>query len=436
MTQSYHTPEAIEVAFDDENLVANAGLLLVSTLASKLGLADVIADKVDLTGRVGGANPASKSLTLIHAMVAGASHIDHVDMLRSGASSKLLPFHVAAPSTLGTYLRSFTFGHVRQLDEVIEAELAKARSFGMAPGDDPLIIDIDSTICEVSGYNKQGAAYGYTKKLGYHPILAVRSDTGEVLHSRMRKGSANAQRGTKRFVQELIPRCRRAGANGKITIRFDSGYQSDATLKELERLGISYTMAVRANAKGIKSLVEAIDSDSWTPIDYTENGEAQVAETTYKERRLIIRRTRLIGDQAELFPSWRYFGFVTDLEGSAVELDQFHRNRARIELSIKDLKEGAGMEHVPSGKFDANSAWLAHAVLAHNLIRQASYLGEITPAESMVIARSFRNHFISLVGRLVNRSGKMILRTPARWPWAEAFMRALITLRALEPVPI
>ncbi|WP_276970719.1 IS1380 family transposase, partial [Ferrimicrobium acidiphilum] len=392
MTRSYQNSEAIEVTFDDENLVANAGLLLVSTLASKLGLADVIADKVDLTGRVGGANPASKSLTLIHAMVAGASHIDHVDMLRAGASSKLLPFHVAAPSTLGTYLRSFTFGHVRQLDEVIEEELTRAWAMGLAPGDDPLVIDIDSTICEVSGYHKQGAAYGYTKKLGYHPILAVRSDTGEVLHCRMRKGSANTQRGTKRFVQELIPRCRRAGANGKITIRFDSGYQSEATLKELGRLGISYTMAVRANAKGIRSLVEAIDSDSWTPIDYTDNGEAQVAETTYKGRRLIIRRTRLIGDQAELFPSWRYFGFVTDLEGSAVELDQFHRNRARIELSIKDLKEGAGMEHVPSGKFDANSAWLAHAVLAHNLIRQASYLGEITPAESMVIARSFRNH--------------------------------------------
>ncbi|WP_276971552.1 transposase, partial [Ferrimicrobium acidiphilum] len=201
MKQFYHTPAAIEVTFDDENLVANAGLLLVSTLASKLGLADVITDKVDLTGRVGGANPASKSLTLIHAMVAGASHIDHVDMLRAGASSKVLPFHVVAPSTLGTYLRSFTFGHVRQLDEVIEEELAKAWSLGMAPGDDPLVIDIDSTICEVSGYHKQGAAYGYTKKLGYHPILAVRSDTGEVLHCRMRKGSANTQRGTKRFVQ-------------------------------------------------------------------------------------------------------------------------------------------------------------------------------------------------------------------------------------------
>jgi len=434
--QFYQSPDGIEVSFDDENLVANAGLLLVSTLVSKLGLAGVIDECVDLTGRVGGANPASKSLTLIHAMMAGASHIDHVDMLRAGSSSKILPFRVVAPSTLGTYLRSFTFGHIRQLDEVIGQELKRAWKMGMAPEEDSLVIDVDSTICEVTGYQKQGAAYGYTKKLGYHPLLAVRSDTGEILHQRMRKGSANTQRGTKRFVQELIARCRRIGGTGKITIRFDSGYQSEATLKELERLGVSYTMAVHANAKGIRSLVEAIDSNAWTPIDYTDNGEAEVAETTYHKRRFIIRRTRLIGPQAELFPSWRYFGFVTDLEGSAIEVDQFHRNRARIELSIKDLKEGAGLEHIPSGKFFANGAWLAHGVLAHNLTRQVSYLGEITDGESMVIARSFRNHFISLVGRLVNRSGKITLRTPARWPWAKAFLRALSILRELEPVPI
>ncbi|MHB8190326.1 MAG: IS1380 family transposase [Ferrimicrobium sp.] len=277
---------------------------------------------------------------------------------------------------------------------------------------------------------------GYTKKLGYHPLLAVRSDTGEVLHQRMRKGSANTQRGTKRFVQELIPRCRRLGATGKIIIRFDSGYQSDATLKELERLEVSYTMAIHANAKGIKSLIEGIDEDSWVTIDYTEDGEAQVAETTYQGRRLIVRRTRLIGPQGELFPNWRYFGFVSDLDGNAVELDAFHRNRARIELSIKDLKEGAGMEHVPSGKFFANGAWLAHAVVAHNLMRQVSYLGKITPLESMVIARTFRNHFVAIAGRLVNRSGKMVLRTPTRWPWAKAFLGALTALRALEPVPI
>ena len=435
MKQSYHTPEGIEVTFDDDNLVADSGLLLVATLASKLGLSRIISDKVDLSGRTGGANPANKSLTLIHAMVAGASHIDHVDVLRAGASEKILPFGVMAPSTLGTYLRSYTFGHLRQLDAVIEAEISQAWAYGMAPGDEPLVIDIDSTVCEVSGHKKQGAGYGYTKVLGYHPILAVRSDTGEVLHARMRKGSANTQRGTKRFVQELIARCRRLGTTGAITIRFDSGYQSDATLKELERLGVSYTMGVHANASGIKPLIETVDEDSWVSIDYTVSGEAQVAETIYQGRRLIVRRTRLIGQQGELFPNWRYFGFVTDLDGKAIEVDAFHRDRARIELSIKDLKEGAGMEHVPSGKFSANGAWLAHSVIAHNLMRQVSYLGTITSKETMVVARTFRNRFIAIAGRLVNRSGKIVLRTPARWPWADIFLRALRILRSLQPIP-
>lgn len=389
-----------------------------------------------LQGRVGGANPAHKSLTLIAGLVAGASHIDHVNLLRAGSTQQILPFGVRAPSTLGTYLRLFTFGHLRQLDAVIEAELARAWELGMAPSQHRLVIDIDSTICEVSGYKKGGASYGYIKKLGYHPILAVRSDTGEILHARMRKGSANTQRGTKHFVQELVARCRRVGVDGEIVIRFDSGYQSDATLKELERLKVSYTMAVHVNAKGIKDLVGEIAEERWVAISYPEHGEAHVAETTYRGRRLILRRTRLIGPQAELFPNWRYFGFVTDLDGDVVDIDAFHRDRARIELSIKDLKEGAGMEHVPSGKFFANGAWLAHAVLAHNLIRQVSYLGEITSTETMVVANTFRSRFIAIAGRIVNRSGRLVLRTPARWPWAECFRKALATLRALEPIPI
>ena len=148
-----------------------------------------------------------------------------------------------------------------------------------------------------------------------------------------------------------------------------------------------------------------------------------------------MRRTRLIGQQGELFPNWRYFGFVTDLDGKAIEVDAFHRDRARIELSIKDLKEGAGMEHVPSGKFSANGAWLAHSVIAHNLMRQVSYLGTITSKETMVVARTFRNRFIAIAGRLVNRSGKIVLRTPARWSWADIFLRALRILRSLQPIP-
>ena len=370
-------------------------------------------------------------------MVAGASQIDHLDVLRAGANESILPFRVAAPSTVGTYLRAFTFGHLRQLDAVIEAELDGAWKLGLAPqGDRPLVIDVDSTIAEVSGYHKQRAAYGYTKKLGYHPLLSVRADTGEILGIRMRKGSANTQRGVRRHICELMGRLGRLGVTQQVILRMDSGNEAEATLVELSRLEASFTMAIHANAKGAERIIAGIAEEAWTGIDYTEGGEAQVAEATHKGRRLIVRRTRLTGAQAELFPHWRHFAFVTDLQGSATELDAVHRDRARVELSIRDLKENAGLAHVPSGKFHANGAWLAHAALAHNLLRHVSYLGEITPAKTMVVGSSLRTRFISMPRRLVNRSGRLVLRAPARWPWAEAFLRALELLAGPYPVPI
>ncbi|MGK2957019.1 MAG: transposase [Acidimicrobiales bacterium] len=183
--------DRIEVTFDDPNLVANAGLLVVATLVSRLGLESLIDRTVRLVDRVGGARPGRKVLTLVHTIVAGGSHIDHADMLRAGATQQVLPFRVMAPSTLGTFLRSFTFGHVRQLDAVIAETIHRAWDLGAGPGGSRLVIDVDSTITEVVGKQKQGAGYGYTKRFGYHPILATRADTGEVLHARMRKGQAN-----------------------------------------------------------------------------------------------------------------------------------------------------------------------------------------------------------------------------------------------------
>jgi len=203
--------DRIEVTFDDPNLVANAGLVIVATLASRLGLETLINRTVRLVDRVGGAFPGRKVLTLVHTIVAGGSHIDHADMLRAGATQQVLPFRVMAPSTLGTFLRAFTFGHVRQLDAVIGETLRRAWQLGAGPDSERLVVDVDSTICEVVGKQKQGAGYGYTHVLGYHPILATRARTGEVLHARMRKGQANTQRGAKRFIEELIARVRRAG---------------------------------------------------------------------------------------------------------------------------------------------------------------------------------------------------------------------------------
>ena len=427
--------DRVEVTFDEPNLVANAGLLLVATLVVRLGLERLVNEVVDLSGRVGGAAPGRKVLTLVHSLVAGGTHIDHADVLRAGATQAVLPHRVMAPSTLGTFLRAFTFGHVRQLDRVLAEALRRAWSLGAGPEGDQMVVDLDSTICEVSGKDKQGAGYGYTKKLGYHPLLATRAATGEVLHVRMRKGAANTQRGTRRFLCELVARLRRAGATGELIMRFDSGFWSNATLATLEELDVGYTMGVRM-VKSVVNAISTIDEESWTPIAYTPDGEAEVAECLYKGRRLVVRRTRLVGRQATLWPEWRHFAFLCDLDGEAVDVDAFHRAHATVELAIKDLKEGAGMDHVPSGNFNANAAWLVCATLAHDLIRWAALLGELTPKDQLVVARTIRTRFLSIPGNLVNRSGRPTLRAPLEWPWAEAFCRAIDLLRSLPPVPV
>ncbi len=427
--------DRIAVTFDDPNLVANAGLLLVATLVRKLGLEDLCDKTVGLMGRTGGFRPGRKILTLVHAMVVGATHINHADMLRAGSTAKVLPHRVMAPSTLGTFLRAFTFGHVRQFEKVIGDTLERAWSLGAGPGANELVVDIDSTIREVFGRLKAGAAYGYTKVLGYHPILATRADTGEILHARLRKGSANTQRGTKRFVEELVARLRRCGATGRIIMRFDSGYWSNETIKVLTRLGVSFTMAVRTGTKTIDNAIAEIPESNWVSIEYPAGGDAMVAETTYKGRRLIVRRTRLVGPQASLWPNWRHFAFLSDLGGSAVELDAFHRRHAVVELCIDDWKEGAGMEHCPSGDFSANAAWMCCAVLAHNLIRWSAGLGGLVEKHTLVVARTLRTRYFSVPARLVNRSGTPTLRGPTHWPWAPSFSRALDNLRAVAFAP-
>ena len=434
MRSSSRGLDRVAVTFDEPSLVANAGLVLVATLAARLGVARLVDAVVHLDGRVGGAAPGRKVLTLVHAMIAGASHIDHADVLRAGSTAKVLGHRVMAPSTLGTFLRSFTFGHVRQLDRVLGELLRRAWTFGAGPGTETLVMDVDSTICDVAGKDKAGAAYGYTRRLGYHPILATRADTGEVLHVRMRKGSANTQRGTRRFVEELVARVRRAGAGGLLVMRFDSGFWSTETIELLERLGVGYTMGVRMT-KGVAAAVDAIDDHAWKTLkNYPEPGVAQVAETTYDGRRLIVRRVRAEGHQQQLIATWRHHGFLTDLAGDIETVDAFHRNHATVELAIKDLKDHA-LAHVPSGHFAANSAWLVCAAVAHNLVRWTAHLGHVVDAGHLTVTRTIRRQLFAVPGRLVNRSGHLTLRTPARWPWADTFTAALKAIRALPPAP-
>ncbi len=440
MNSSSRIIERVAVTFDDPTLVADAGLLVPATLMVRLGLEALVNQMVRLGGRVGGARPGRKVLTLVAAILTGATHIDHVDRLRAGATHKVLPFRVMAPSTLGTFLRAFTFGHIRQLDKVIAETIRRAWALGAGPGADPVVIDLDSTICEVHGKLKQGAAYGYTHVLGYHPLVAVWSKTGEILHARLRKGSS--QRGHKRFVEELVARVRRAGAAGPLVVRADAGFWSWALIDTLRRAGVAWSITVTINAQ-IRACIEAIDETAWIPIAYPDGGEAQVAEASYVSRvrgeertvRLVVRRTRLTGRaQRALWPDWRHHAFVTDLDLPLVEMDQFHREHATVELAIRDLKEGAGLEHCPSGRFFANAAWLACAVLAHNLIRWSARLGGVHPDDQLTVARTVRTRVLALPGRLVNRSGTIVLRLPERWPWATTFTRALDQIRALPLV--
>ncbi len=429
--------DRVEATFDDETLVADAGLVLPATLMVRLGLERLVNETVRLVGRVGGARPGRKVLTLIASILVGGSNIDHANRLRAGATQSVLPFRVMAPSTLGTFLRAFTFGHVRQLDRVIGETIRRAWSLGAGPGEHAMTIDLDSTICEVHGKQKQGAAYGYTKVFGYHPLVATRAGTGEVLHTRLRKGSS--QRGAKRFAEELIARVRRAGASGELTVRADAGFWSYALIDTLTRLKVRWSVTVRIN-KQIRACIDAIDENAWTPIDYPDDGEAQVADTIYvtgrgthqRRVRLVVRRTRLTEPaQRRLWPDWRHHAFITDLDLPVVEMDQFHRDHATVELAIRDLKEGAGMEHCPSGHFSANAAWLGCAVLAHNLTRWTARLGAIHPDDQLTVTRTIRSRFLALPGRMVNRSGKPVLRLPERWPWATTFNTALDRIRSL-----
>src|SRR3954468_13660762 len=255
--------DGLQVEFDDERVVSDAGIVLVSTVAQRLGVEALAARLVRLRrDRPGAANAGRKVMALLFAMVLGADSIDDCDVLRAGRTRRLLGGWLPAPSTLGTFLRAFTFGHVRQLDKLLAESLTRAWQAGAGPGAGRLVIDVDSFVGEVCGYHKQGAGYGYTRVFGYHPLLATRADTREALHIRLRKGSANTQKGIKRFCEELIARVERAGATGTKLLRADSGFWNIKLFELLEANSWECSIGVR-NIEKVKTAVEAIAEDAW-----------------------------------------------------------------------------------------------------------------------------------------------------------------------------
>jgi hypothetical protein len=423
--------DRVAVAFDDERLVADAGIVLPATLAARLGLEALVDQTVDLGDRPGAANAGAKVMTLVAAMALGADSIDDCDILRAGHTAAVLGHRVVAPSTLGTFLRGFTFGHVRQLDRVLGEALERAWRAGAGPGSERLVVDVDSFVGEVHGYQKQGACFGYTRERGYHPLLASRADTGEVLHVRLRKGSANTARGALRFVEELIARVERAGASGEKLLRADSGFWSNNIFARLERAGWSYSIGVRLQPH-VREAIEAIEEDAWqTLADYPETSVAQIAETVLAGRRLIVRRVRTLDAQGELPPSWEHYPFVTNRDDPLEEVEAEHRQHAVVELTIRDLKDQP-LAHFPSGKFFANAAWSVIACLAHNLLRWTGVIG--LPGQTVRTARTFRRRLLSLPGRLTTSARRFTLHLPARWPWQRHFIEALTRIRGLAAV--
>ena len=324
-------PDRIQITFDDRRLVANAGLLLPATLARHLGLPELVRQRLDLGDAPGRANTSDKMMTLVASALAGGDCIDDADVLRTGGTACTLGGTVKAPSTLGTFLRSFRWGHVRQLDRVSRELLARAWQAGAGPGDGPLTIDLDSTICETYGLAKEGARHhGYTGKRGYHPLLAIAAGTGDVLMSRLREGRANTARGAAHFLRETVGRVRYAGANGRLTLRADSGFYTHGVVSVCRKMDVRFSITIRQH-KSLRNLIEAIPEDAWTPIPYWMDGAADVAETTctpFQSEpdaapvRLIVRRVKPTpGSQLALFAKYSYHGFITDRDGELLELE-------------------------------------------------------------------------------------------------------------------
>jgi hypothetical protein len=436
MRQSSRNLDRLEVTFDDPRAVANGGLVLPMTLADRLGLKELVDKNVHLGDAPGHANVGQKAMALVASALVGGDSIDDAGVLRTGRADALLGRWVPAPSTLGTFLRSFSWADARSLDKVAGELLKRAWSAGAGPGDGPLTVDVDSSICRAYGLKKEGVTFGYTKVRGLHPLLAT--GLGQVLGVRQRGGNAHTARGAASFLAEVFNRVRAAGATGPLSLRGDSGFYNQKVVGTCQKANVRFSITAKVS-KSLRGAIDKIPEKAWTAIPYWMEGGADVAETTYRAfakepLRLVVRRVKPApGSQLALFEAYEYHAFVTDMEGSAVELDTYHRTHAEVELVIRDLKEGP-WAHMPSGRFGANAAWLALGAIAHNLARWCAKLGGIDGHAGPIAPATLRRRYIAVPGHLSRSGRRTKLHLVKDWPWEEKFLVALGRLRSMAPL--
>jgi hypothetical protein len=435
------------VTFDEPNLVSHAGLVPLMRLAQRAGLHDAADQRIRLPDAAGsaGANPGAKITSIVAGMLTGGDSIDDLDAIRHGALPELFT-GIRAPSTVGTFLRGFTWGNVRQLDAVARDTLTGlAGATPLLPGADTYaFLDVDSTVKRVYGYAKQGADYGYTRVRGLHPLLATVSTplaAPVITATRLRKGSAGSAKGAASFVAEAITGARAAGVSGTLVARMDSAFYSHAVIATCLRHDVRFSITVRLD-RAIRRAIAAIDPDTWVAIRYPNAiydedtrqwiSDAEIAEISYTafasrrkaERvtvRLVVRRVKdrnVPERQGELFTAWRYHAFITDSTLQLVAAETQHRQHAIIEGVNADLKDSA-LAHMPSASFAANAAWLTLAAIAYNLTRAAGALASLFHAKART--GTIRRHLITVPARIARRSRRITLRLPLNWPHRDAF---------------
>jgi Transposase DDE domain group 1 len=448
--QSSHAVTAIDVAFDDPNLVADAGLVPVLALAEQIGLPDLVAEHVviEAAANSAGANPAAKVMSLVAGMVAGADSIEDVDRLRH-AGTDLLFGGVRAPSTLGSFLRAFTHGHVQQLNTVLRRSLvALAGRVALLPGAEQVVfVDLDSTHRQVYGYAKQGAAVGRLMgKKTLHPLIATMStplSRPVVVGVRLRRGKSADVRGAARLLAEVLSTVRAITPAAIVVVRADSKFYSADVAVTAARYNAHVSLTTGTNPS-VRAAIAGIRQTEWTPIHYpdafvdTETGElisdAEVAETGYtaftsrpkKQQvtgRLIVRRVKRLNPQAaagqdELFTLWRHHAVFVTSGFQTLQAESQHRQHAIIEQTIADAAASA-LAHLPSGVFTANAAWTVLWAIAHNLTRAVGVLAGTFHARATT--STIRAHLINVPARIARSARRVRLHMPQTWPWEPAW---------------